>query len=107
MFYVKGEIRPVKDRTFNYKDQNGHPATGREVAVVVELENGEHAEVKLTRDQIAGNLLAQFQASKGRVMTLPVEVYIRKGYLNVTLAPSFVFPVAAPAPAAAPAAKVG
>lgn len=101
MFYVKGEVRPVKDRTFSYKDQQGNAATGRDVSVTIELENGEHAEISFSREQIAARLHEQFAQVKGRIMTLPVEVYVRKGFLRVNLSPSFVFPVAPAAPAAA------
>lgn len=109
MFYAKGEIRPVKDRTFMYTDQQQRQQTGREMSVTVELENGDHVDVKFSREQIAAGLPELFAAAKGRMMTLPVDVSCKAGrtgaFMNVYLSPKFVFPVAAPAavPAAAAA----
>lgn len=105
-FSVQGEVRGVKDRVFDYKDQQGAPQKGRDVAVVLELAAGEIQEVKFSRAQLEAGLHDKFAGLKGKVLTLPVDISNRKGFLNVWLSQSFVFPAAAaPAPAAAAVVK--
>lgn len=103
MYFVKGEIRNLKDREFKY-EKDGKQQTGREVAIIVEGDNGDHVEVRFAREQIEANLPQQFAQVKGRVMTLPVDISERKGYVNVYLSRSFVFSVAPAAASAAPGA---